>query len=68
MEKISQRPGESLVAKRYKETVDQSSQTDLNRLIGSRFKHAMADEETRNHFLWILQRAQQFEDARQSFK
>ena len=45
--------------------------TDLNKLIKSRFKDAIADSETRNQHLWddtgmtlnqMVQKAQQFED------
>ena len=86
LEKISQKPGERLrvlagrieeVARRYDETLETTSPTDLNRLIVSRFKYAIADEETRNHLLWdptemtldqMVQKAQQFEDARQATK
>ena len=65
MEKISQKPGESLrvlagrikeAAKTYEETLDQTSQTDLNRLILSRFKYAMADEGIRTICCGMLQR------------
>ena len=86
LEKITQKPGERLrvlasrieeVARRYEETLANTSPADLNKLIVSRFKHAIADEETRNHLLWdlsessldkMVQKAQQFEDARQTFR
>ena len=44
---------------------------DLDKLINSRFKHAFADQETRNQLLWdkteitldqMVQKAQQFDD------
>ena len=78
MEKVSQKPEERLcvlagrtdeIPKRCEETLDQTSQTDLNRLIASRFKYAIPDEETKNHLLWdptemaldrMVQKAQQF--------
>ena len=58
--KISQRLGEWLsvlagqiedAARKYVETLELAS-TDLDKLIKSRFKHAIADPETRNIFLW----------------
>ena len=84
LEKISQKPGERFrvlagriegVAKRYSETLQTTSVEDLNKLIVSRFQHAIADEETRNHLLWdsskmtldeMVNKAQKFEDARKS--
>ena len=81
-EKISQKPGERLrvlasrieeIASRFGETVT-TKPAELNKLILNRFKHAIADEETRNHLLWdttetvlekLVKKAQQFEDARQ---
>ena len=86
LEKISQKPGERLrvfagrieeVARRYGETLPTTTTEDLNKLITSRFKHGIVDEETRNHSLWdptemtldmMVQKAQQFEDARKSSK
>ena len=76
--KISQQPGEWLrvlagciedAARKYAETQALPS-TDLDKLITSRFKHAIADPETRNQLLWdspemtlnqMVQKAQQFE-------
>ena len=84
LEKISQKPGERFrvlagrieeVAKRYSETLETTSPGDLNKLVVSRFQHAIADEETRNHLLWdssnmtldeMVVKAQKFEDARKS--
>ena len=84
LEKIKQKPGERLrvlagrieeVARKYSETLETTSSTDLEKLVISRFKHALADEETRNHLLWdptvislddMVQKAQRFQDARQS--
>ena len=79
--RISQQPGEQLrvlagqtedAAHKYTETLALLS-TDLDKLIKSRFKHAIADPETRNQLLWddtdmtlnqMVQKAQQFEDFR----
>ena len=84
LEKISQKPGERFrvlagriegVARKYSETLQATSPVDLNRLVVSRFRHAIADEETRNHLLWdssnmsldeMVFKAQRFEDAKKS--
>ena len=84
LEKILQKPGERFrvlagriegVAKRYSETLATTSLDDLNKLVVSRFQHAILDEETRNHLLWdssnmtldeMVIKAQKFEDARKS--
>ena len=84
LEKISQKPGERFrvlagriegVARRYSETLEATSPEDLNQLVVSRFRHAITDEETRNHLLWdssnmsldeMVLKAQKFEDARKS--
>ena len=77
--KISQQPGERLTvlsgriedaARKYAEMLALPS-TDLEKLIASWFKHAIADAETQNQLLWfhtemtlshMVQKAQQFED------
>ena len=76
--KISQQLNERLrvlkgriedAARRYSETLELLS-TYLDKLINSRFKHAIADQETRNQLLWdqremtvdqLVQKAQQLE-------
>ena len=51
------------------------SEVDLEQMTKDRFKHAVASEETRDHLLWeetemslemMVQRAQKFEDSRNS--
>ena len=58
--RISQQPIERLrvlagrikdAARKYSETLELPP-TDLDKLIKSRFKHAIADQETRNQLLW----------------
>ena len=84
LEKVSQKPGERFrvlagriegIARKYSETLQATSTVDLNRLVASRFRHAITDEETRNHLLWdstdmsldeMVLKAQKFEDARKS--
>ena len=84
LERIKQKPEERLrvlagrieeSARRYAETLESSNPSDLNKLVVSRFRHAIMDEETRNHLLWdttelslyeMVRKAQHFQDARQS--
>ena len=83
LQKIVQSPGERLrvlagriqdAARKYAETVHMT-ELDLEQMTKDRFKHAVANEETRDHLLWeqtemtleaMIQRAQRFEDSRRS--
>ena len=77
MQKISQQPGERLrvLAGRIRSATRpiKLPSRELDELVKSRFKHALADSETRNLLLWdeqdlslegMIQKAQQFEDSR----
>ena len=79
LQKVNQQPGERLrvLAGRIKNaTIPIKLPTkELDELVKSRFKHALADSETRNLLLWekedvslehMIQKAQLFEDAKQS--
>jgi len=78
---ITQRPGERLlmlalieeVVRRYGEAVNSASRAELDRLTQSRFRHALADEDTRNFLIWdecnltldeMVKKAQAFEDVK----
>ena len=81
LEKISQQPGERLrvLAGRIEEKAERCAKAinltteALNDLVKSRFKHAIADEETKHQLLWdqtpqtmdaMVQKAQQFQDLK----
>ena len=77
LQKVNQQSGERLriLAGRIQEAARpiKLPAKELDELVKSRFKHALADQETRNLLLWeqkdlsleqMIQKAQQFEDSR----